>query len=374
MKWATRLAKAVGILLVLLLVLVGAAVAVSNTQWFRDKVRAAAENQAARFLNGTLSVGAIEGNLVTGSVLKDVRIVQDGQEVVAVDEVRLSYKSWELVRSDLLFRDLTLTRPRIRLIHDGTRWRLANLLRLPERRQGPGRALRIPGMEVRDGTLAIERASQDGAVRWPARIEGLNARLSLTIAAGVTDLDVDRATFLAQDPALAVSSVSGRWTTSQGRHYVQNLHLRTSRSAVDGSFSYLPAAQPGGLGTTASRLSLSPVDFQEFAGIVPALDRRPMAVTGVVSAPICSSTSAEPRARFAATLPPSGSTWPCRSPTGSWPAGSPPKPTWTWRSPATASRSSACAARRRCGRRRRGSGDTTGRPRRAGCDSTAARW
>ena len=45
--------------------------------------------------------------------------------MVAVDEVRLSYKSWELVRSDLLFRDLTLTRPRVRLIHDGTRWRIA---------------------------------------------------------------------------------------------------------------------------------------------------------------------------------------------------------------------------------------------------------
>ena len=89
-----------------------------------------------------------------------MRITQDGQEVVAVDEVRLNYKSWELVRGDLLFRDLTVTRPRVRLIHDGTRWRIASLLRLPERRGGPGRALRMPGMVVREGTVSIERASQ----------------------------------------------------------------------------------------------------------------------------------------------------------------------------------------------------------------------
>ena len=266
------------------MVLLLAAVAVSNTRWFREKIRTTAENQAARFLNGTLSLGAIEGNLLTGSVLKNVRLYQDGQEVVAVDEVRLSYKSWELVRSDLLFRDLTLTRPRVRLIHDGTGWRIAQLLRLPERRQGGGRALRMPGMKVHQGTIAIERADNTGAVRWPARVTGFEGELSLTVAAGVTDLDIDRATFQAEEPALAVSALSGRWTTSQGRHYVQDLHLRTSRSAVDGSFSYLPAAQPDARGSMASNLSLAPFDFEEFSGLVPGLERRPLVVSGAVSA------------------------------------------------------------------------------------------
>ena len=284
MRWLTRLAKVVGILLITLLVLVLAAVMVSNTRWFRDKIRTTAENQAARFLNGTLSVGAIEGNLLTGSVLKNVRLVQDGQEVVAVDEVRLSYKSWELVRSDLLFRDLTLTRPRLRLIHDGTRWRITQLLRLPERRQGGGRALRMPDMKVRQGTVTIERADNSGAVRWPARVTGLDAELSFTVAGGVTDLDIDRATFQAEEPGLSVAALSGRWTTSQGRHYVQNLHLRTNRSAVDGSFSYLPAARPDDLGTLASNLSLSPFDFGEFSGVVPGLQRRALVVSGAISA------------------------------------------------------------------------------------------
>jgi len=284
MRWLIRLAKAAGILLIALLVLVLAAVAVSNTRWFREKIRTTAESQAARFLNGTLSLGAIEGNLITGSVLKNVRLIQDGQEVVAVDEVRLSYKSWELVRSDLLFRDLTLTRPRVRLIHDGTRWRIGQLLRLPERRQPGGRALRMPGMTVRQGTVTIERADNGGALRWPARVTGLDADLSLTIAAGVTDLDIDRAIFQAEEPGLAVSMLSGRWTTGQGRHYVQDLHLRTNHSALDGSFSYLPAAQPGDLGSVASSFSLSPFDFEEFSGLIPGLQRRPLVVSGAVSA------------------------------------------------------------------------------------------
>ncbi len=68
MRWLIRLAKALGILVVVLLMLVAAAVAVSYTSWFRERIRIVAENQAARFLNGTLSLGAIEGNLVTGTV------------------------------------------------------------------------------------------------------------------------------------------------------------------------------------------------------------------------------------------------------------------------------------------------------------------
>ena len=37
MRWLIRLAKAAGILLIALLVLILAAVAVSNTRWFREK-------------------------------------------------------------------------------------------------------------------------------------------------------------------------------------------------------------------------------------------------------------------------------------------------------------------------------------------------
>ena len=65
MRWLIRLAKAAGILLIALLVLILAAVAASNTRWFREKIRTTAETQAARFLNGTLSLGAIETPALT---------------------------------------------------------------------------------------------------------------------------------------------------------------------------------------------------------------------------------------------------------------------------------------------------------------------
>jgi autotransporter translocation and assembly factor TamB len=285
MRWTARLLKAIGILLIAIGILAIVVVLASRTERFRTFLRDTAERQASRFLNGSLSVGRIDGNLVTGAVLKDVRLMQDGREIVAADEVRLSYKSWELVRGDLLFRDLTVTRPRVLLIHDGTRWRITSLLRLPERRGEGGRAVRMPGMEVRQGTITFERADASGPVRFPARITGFDADLSLTLAAaGATDVDIDRATFTAEDPALTVPSLSGRWTTRQGRHYVQNLHLRTARSAVDGSFTYLPAVRAGETATLASNVSLTPFDFEEFTGLVPGLARRPLSLSGTISA------------------------------------------------------------------------------------------
>ena len=62
MRWLIRLTKALGILAIVLLMLAATAVIVSYTPWFRERIRIVAENQAARFLNGTLSLGASEGN------------------------------------------------------------------------------------------------------------------------------------------------------------------------------------------------------------------------------------------------------------------------------------------------------------------------
>ena len=353
-RWLIRLAKAAGILLIAVLVLILATVAVSNTRWFREKIRTTAENQAGRFLNGTLSLGAIEGNLLTGSVLKNVRLFQDGKEVVAVDEVRLSYKSWELVRNDLLFRDLTLTRPRVRLIHDGTGWRIAQLLRLPERRQGGGRALRMPGMTVRQGTITIERADNTGAIRWPARVTGFDGELSLTVAAGVTDLDIDRAVFQAAGagagglvavgpldhqpgPPLRPGPAPAHQPQRRGRIVLVPAGRAARGAGVDGlELLALPLRLRGVLGPHPRSGAAAARGVGRGQRLGPdgpaarghdAVGSRPPAT----SARTCSSTTPARRARSAASCSPSGWTWRGRSRIGSWPAGSPPTPTSMWR-------------------------------------------
>ena len=67
------------------LLLVAGGLLATQTAWFREWARGLAERQSAALLNGQLRIGRLEGNLWTGAVMTDVRITQDGREVVRID-------------------------------------------------------------------------------------------------------------------------------------------------------------------------------------------------------------------------------------------------------------------------------------------------
>jgi autotransporter translocation and assembly factor TamB len=273
--------KAVGWTVVTVVLLVVAGVITTQTPWFREWARGFAEKQAARLLNGELAIGRLEGTLWTGATLRDVRIRQDGREVVRIDQVRVTYSARQLASGQWLFPEITLTRPSLVLVHDSAGWRIGHLLR-PRRQTAGGSPVRLPSIAIEGGTVAIEDAVTDG-LRWPADVRGLNALVGLTLDSGRTDLIVRRASFEAARPDLSVSELSAHWTSANGEHDVRDLHLRTARSLVDGAFAYTPArgADPASMNL---RTALAPADLDEFGGFFPALAARGLVLTGSVRA------------------------------------------------------------------------------------------
>jgi uncharacterized protein involved in outer membrane biogenesis len=302
-RWVRRTFKiAGGIILVLVLLVAGALVA-TQTSWFRDWARGFGERQAARLLNGQLAIGRLDGNLWSGATLTNVRITQDGREVVRVDRVRVTYNVRQLLSRHWRFPEITLTRPSIVLIHDANGWHIANLLR-PRRNDAPNaQPVELPSLVIEQGAVAIEdAAAAAGGPRWPARVAALDGDFGLTLSRGLTDLVIRRATFEAADPALRVAELSGHWTAQEGRHDVRDLHLRTAASLLDTSFAYRPPAAAGQRGTLTVHAAPAPIDFAEFAELVPALEGRPLALTGTadVTGPLdrlaVKATLADPQA------------------------------------------------------------------------------
>jgi len=261
-----------------ILTLVAGGLVATQTQWFREWARGLAERQAAGLLNGQLAIGRLEGTLWTGATLTDVRITQDGREVVRIDRVRVTYSARQLASRQWLFPEITLTRPSFVLIHDAAGWHIANLFR-PRRNASPNAALvQLPSVTIEDGTVAIEDAVADG-MRWPAQVRQIDAALGLTLGGGRTDLIVQRATFQAAQPSLSVSALSGHWVAAGGGHDVSDLRLRTARSVLDGAFAYTPA-RGADAASLMVRAEMAPLDFDEFAGLAPQLADRGLVLTG----------------------------------------------------------------------------------------------
>jgi autotransporter translocation and assembly factor TamB len=280
--WARRTVKIVGgFVLTLVLLVVGGLIA-TQTPWFRDWARGFGERQAARLLNGQLAIGRLDGNLWSGATLTNVRITQNGREVVRVERVRVTYSVRQLLSRHWRFPEITLTRPSIVLIHDAAGWHIANLLR-PRRNDSPNaQPVELPSLVVEQGTVAIEDSTASaGGPRWPARIHGLDGDFGLTLSRGFTDLVVRRATFEAAQPSLSVAELSAHWTAQNGRHDVRDLHVRTAASLLDASVAYRPAPAPGQRASIEVHAAPAPLAFAEFAELVPALEGRPLVLTGM---------------------------------------------------------------------------------------------
>src|SRR5947209_15031733 len=126
-----------------ILVALGAALAILETGWAKNQIRALIVRQANEYLTATLEIGRLEGSLVRGIQLGDIRLSRGGRTLVAIDDVSLRYSIRELIQYGTIIKRIHLARPRVVMSRapDG-RWDLASLVKREaheETRSGPGR-------------------------------------------------------------------------------------------------------------------------------------------------------------------------------------------------------------------------------------------
>src|SRR5262245_39937935 len=146
---------AVAVLLLLAVAVLGAI----QTGWAKNYLRGLIVRQANQYLTATLEIGSLEGSLVRGIELADVRLARDGQAIVAIDRVSVSYNIRELIDRGTTISRIRIERPRVVAARqpDG-RWNLAALVRRDaqqEERRGPRRPIHIRSIEVVDGDVTV---------------------------------------------------------------------------------------------------------------------------------------------------------------------------------------------------------------------------
>jgi hypothetical protein len=107
---ATFVGKAFVFAMAALLIVLGAALASIETGWAKNRLRAFIVAQANQYLTATLEIGRLQGSLLRGIELGDIRLSRDDEVLIAIDEVSVAYSLRELWQSGTVIRRITLTR------------------------------------------------------------------------------------------------------------------------------------------------------------------------------------------------------------------------------------------------------------------------
>src|SRR5690349_23068048 len=270
-KYMRRTLQIVALVGTLLIGIIALALIVSQTPWFRDWLRKYVVRQAGQYVNGTVQIGSLGGNLFYGVQLGDVAIDVDGEHVVTLKSVEIKYSVSELISQGVTVREITLQEPYILARRDAQGW---NLARLPKKqaqeadRKGPGRSVSLPSIVIVNGRAVVDDRAPSPSYRIPSRIDGLNVKAGFEYAPVHYSVTLDQFSFNGTAPDLTVQKLTGRIGTRGDDLNVEKLFLQTGQSSVtiDGVVrNYLSSPS---LQVTASSPSLS---LPEFGGVLPVV-------------------------------------------------------------------------------------------------------
>src|ERR671937_1354372 len=129
MQIVKRLVHVLVIVLTLVIGATAAAVIVSQTAWFKNWLRGYIVREANLYLNGTLSIERLGGNLFFGVELENIGVSMDGAQVVAVKDLGLDYNVFELLTRGLSVDNIRLNKPVIYLRREGDTWAISRLIK-----------------------------------------------------------------------------------------------------------------------------------------------------------------------------------------------------------------------------------------------------
>ena len=266
-----RLVHVVILVVTLVVGATAAAVIVSQTAWFRNWLRGYIVREANQYVNGTLSIERLGGNLFFGVEMENVALSMDGSQVVAVKDLGLDYNVFQLITRGLSLDSIRLTHPVIYLRRDGDGWALSRLIKKQDSeadRSGPTKPMAIDAIGITDGSVVLDSPVGTSGVEVPKRFDHLDAKLSFKYEPVRYSIEITQVSFRGSDPAIALNALSGAVSVKDDTVYVDKLALKTAESTltVDGAVQQYLTRPVFNLQVASDKLSLP-----EIARIVPAL-------------------------------------------------------------------------------------------------------
>ncbi|MEO5823448.1 MAG: translocation/assembly module TamB domain-containing protein, partial [Vicinamibacteraceae bacterium] len=247
------------------------AIVSTQTAWFKDWLRRYVMREADGYLNGTLAIQRLDGNVFTGLAIEGVTLTQGRETIFAAKDVGLRYSLWDLISGDVVIDEIRINEPRMALSRGPSGWNVAGLVKEQAQeadREGPAKPLTIRHIGISNGTVTIAEPEGPDSLGLPKRIEHLDLQGSFAYKPVDFVIELGQVSFRASEPTLALNSMSGRIVVNQDDVTLERLVIRTADSALSARGSVHGYLQTPTLNLALSSEKLTP---REFAGFVPAL-------------------------------------------------------------------------------------------------------
>ena len=270
-KYVSRTLQIVALVGTLLVGIIALALIASQTPWFRGWLRGFVERQAKQYVNGTITIGSLGGNLFYGIELGDINVEVNGEHILTLKRVEVKYSIAELVSKGITIREIRLEQPFVLLRRDAGGWNLAKLVKRQEQeanRQGPRKPIALRDIEIVDGRLVIDDRAPSPSYRLPSRVDQLNVKAAFDYAPVHYSITLERFGFAGKAPDLTVQNIAGRIGTRDDDLNVEKLSIRTGESTLtlDGVIRHYLSNPTLQMTVSAPKLSLP-----EFGGVLPVV-------------------------------------------------------------------------------------------------------
>src|SRR3954462_9096373 len=128
-RYLRRTLQVIALVATLFIGIIALALIVSQTPWFRDWLRKFVVRQASGYVNGTLTIGSLGGNLFYGVELGEVAIEVNGEHVVTLKKVEVKYSLPDLLSQGVTVQQVVVRQPYVLLRHDAKGWNVASLVK-----------------------------------------------------------------------------------------------------------------------------------------------------------------------------------------------------------------------------------------------------
>ena len=175
-----------------------------RSEWLRRWLRQQAVARLAAVIDGDVEIGSLSGSLLHDVVIRDFAIRQHGQPVIVADAVEAQYSVVQLLRGQLVLRDVHLVNPFVHIALTDQGWNLARLAKPRSTSSASPWALVLEHVRLTNGRVLLDLPDRPTATLDQVAIDG---RVHLS-SSGI-DVALNQGAFREAGTGTTISQVAG---------------------------------------------------------------------------------------------------------------------------------------------------------------------
>lgn len=283
---------AYGITLFFIVLIIAAAI--TQTEFFKDRVRILLVSSLSERLNGSIRLGTLGGNFLTGITADSLEIYYRDGLFLKTGRILCQYDPFTLFRKTATLKYLIVDQPRIHFVRSSTgEWNFEKLLK-PTGDTGTGSFdwnVFLSDLQLKNGILnvldstspaSLSRTSSDTVTHFDYgrfSLKDINVQVKAEVHKQDLQVHLLHTSFYSDDPRFEMTHCAGDFRLSAGGVFADNVIIQSSRSYIelDGGVHLLNLFDPpeaASLGRDSARVKFRAknVDFSELRTLIPSLD------------------------------------------------------------------------------------------------------